>query len=160
MARPSGATQEILDMIQKRGIKCPVELSMRSGKSIKAVKSVAYRYNLEVDLLPFGRGGVKNLEKEVRKKLREERNQETPVVEEAAPKSVEEAKEAVVKDPAYYMVLAMAYKRVEDHVAKLVKEFPDGKAFADRLKTDLKQAGSIAEAKVLFSITDVGDLIE
>lgn len=154
--QPRAATKEIIDLVN-RGVRNPLELSLRTGKSVTAIRTLAIRHRFELERLPTGKGGIKKMEKELRAKLLAERRGEAPALD--APRTVEEAKEAIVKDSRYYLVLALAYKRVDEHVDKLVKEFPND-AGLQRLKTDLKQASAMAEAKVLFSVADVGELVE
>lgn len=145
--KPREGTQYLLDLINNRGIKNPMELSLRTGKSIVAIQTIARRYGIELESI---RGkNLNQIKKEVQKRIRSE----------GEPVSPEQAKEDIVKDARYYLVLALAYKRVDEHVNKLVKEFP-GDGGLQRLKTDLKQAAAMAEAKVLFSVSSVEELVE
>jgi len=145
MGGPREETRELIELMNQ-GIRNPVELSLKAGKSVVAVQTIARRYGIELE--KFRGKNLKKVRRAVRKKIREEKAT-TP----------DQAKEDVVKDARYYLVLALAYKRVDEHVNKLEKEFP-GDAGLGRLRTDLKQAAAMAEAKVLFSVSSVEELVE
>lgn len=158
--KPRAATQEVIDLAES-GIKNPIELSLRTGKSVMAVQSIGYRYDLDLDKLPTSRTRIKTMEREIREKLRLERAGEEPATAPAnlGTSSPASSLEDVKKDNRYYLVLAVAYKRVDEHIDKLEKEFPNDKGL-DRLRTDLRQASAVAEAKVALATSDVGDLVE
>lgn len=148
--KPRERTQHLLGLMQNEGIKNPIELSIRTGKSVVAVQTIARRYGITLE--SFRGQDLRKIKRQVQKKLR---SGGTTAV------SPDQAKEDIVKDSRYYLVLALAYKRVDEHINKLSSEFPND-AGLDRLKTDLKQASAMAEAKVLFSAsaTSVEDLVE
>lgn len=137
-------------------MKNPIELSLRTNKTLKAIQSLAYRYEREIDLLPTTKSGVKAIEREVKARLRKERLGEE--AEAYQPMDLEEAKNKIVKDPAYYMVMTLAYKRVVEHADKLLTTYKGDEGLI-QLRKDMEHAASITEAKALAKSSDLEELV-
>ncbi len=144
------STQEVMDLIE-RGLKNPLELALRTQKTVKSIHSIGYRYDIKLDNLPTSARSMKLLEKEIKEKLRKERLG-LPAEEST---DLQQIKENITKDPAYYIVLTISYRRVLEHIDKLVMA---GKGLP-QLRKDLEHAASITESKVVAKTTDLEELV-